>query len=61
MTVYVDYYGYEIAEREGENGWYTLSTLMTGMGEEYRVYKRYDHQPTEDDYADFMRYAEATR
>lgn len=51
----------DIVERRLDNGWYELSTLVASMGEEYRVHKRYDHQPTDDDYASFMSYAEATR
>lgn len=51
----------DIVERTLGNGWYELSTMVASMGEEYRESKRYDHKPTDEDYADFMRYAEARR
>lgn len=51
----------DIVERRLDNGWYELSTLAYSMGEEYRVSKRYDHKPTDDDYAGFMSYVESTR
>lgn len=51
----------DIVERQLENGWYELSAMASSMNEEYRVHKRYDHRPTDDDYASFMSYVEATR
>lgn len=56
-----DYRGYQITERRLNNGWYELSMLACSMGEEYREHKRYDHKPTDDDYADFLSYVESTR
>ena len=56
-----DYRGYEITERRLDNGWYELSTMAYSMGEEYRVHKRYDHEPTGVDYDNFIEYVEATK
>lgn len=56
-----DYRGYEITERQLENGWYELSAMENSMNEEYRVHKRYDHEPTGVDYDNFISYIEATR
>lgn len=50
-----------VYERQLDNGWYELSTMVVSMGEEYRIHKRYDHRPTDDDYTSFMSYAESTR
>ena len=52
---------YDITERRLENGWYELSTMAYSMGEEYREHKRYDHQPTSEDYENFVQYIEANK
>ena len=52
---------YDITERRLENGWYELSAMAYSMGEEYREHKRYDHQPTSEDYKNFMQYIEANK
>lgn len=52
---------YSITERRQDNGWYELSTLAYSMGEEYRASKRYDHQPTIEDYHAFINYIETTK
>ena len=53
--------GYDITERRLDNGWYELSTLAYSMGEGYRESKRFDHQPTIEDYAKFLSRIEATK
>lgn len=49
-----DYMGYSVVERPLGNGWYELSTMSESMGEEYRECKRYDHQPSWEDYTNFV-------
>lgn len=61
MTNEYDYRGYEITERQLENGWYELSAMVVSMGEEYRESKRYDHKPTGVDYDNFTNYIETTK
>lgn len=51
----------DIVERRLGNGWYELSTITESMGEIYRDSKRYDHQPTEDDYRKFTSMVEHNR
>lgn len=52
---------YSITERRLSNGWYELSTLAYSMGEEYRESKRFDHQPTIEDYYTFIRGVESNK
>lgn len=54
MAKTTDFGGYQITERQLDNGWYELSTMATSMGETYRESKRYDHKPNNTDYRKFV-------
>lgn len=51
----------DIVERQLDNGWYELSTMVVSMGEKYREHHRYDHKPTDTDYRKFIETVEHNR
>ena len=51
----------DIVERALGNGWYELGTMVESMGETYIERRRYDHKPTDNDYARFLQIVESNK